>query len=60
MQVVLFLFPFSDIGGMSVVHQALWQALFRTLLFHLVLKGKKKKKTYKVEIINNIISQVTR
>ena len=43
MQVVLFLFPFSDICGMSVVHQALWQALFRTLLFHLVLKGKKKK-----------------
>ena len=58
MQVVLFLFPFSDICGMSVVHQALWQVLFRTLLFHLVLKGEKK--NYNVEIINNIISQVTR
>lgn len=57
MQVVLFLFPFSDICGMSVVHQAVWQAFFRILLFHLVLKGKNKQtNNCKVEIINNVIS----
>ena len=42
MQVVSFPFPFSDICGMPVMHQALWQALLPTL-FHLVLKEKKHK-----------------
>ena len=53
MQVVSFPFPFSDICGMPLMHQALWQALL-PILFHLVLKGKKQTNC-KVEIINSIV-----
>lgn len=55
MQVVSFLFPFSDICGIAVMPQA----SLVTYIISLSSQGEKKTNC-KVEIINSIVSQVTR